>query len=1073
MIFICNHCFLFAQCDCPDYLLDASLENTTVLPFCDQIGVNTTLSNVNGDDCDADLVLRISFATPSESNDLLMSFNYLGDLPLLTDEIFLNGQLRFRRFSFLASDIPDAASFVNLLRFSLTPDTFFVDPVYTVFVDAIPQDSSCISVFDPEIHTFTSAITIASGLTETPISGKVSDLIATQRLLSNSASNSIVEKKTISGYLEVDTDYSFDGPGGASGRPQLYLASGTEIRVKSGSTLTLTNADIFTCDHLAQGIVLESGAALVMDGSIVSDSRFGIDAQAGSTISVLSTNFIDNYIGARFNMTGAPNRVTIKAFENNNFMAGAGLKTPFSGMPEQVETRGYCGIWLNQYLDFNIWGDQQVGVPDGNHFSSLANGIIASASTGNLGNLTFSDMNSVDSPGKYSYEGFGIRMSSKGVSWFNINEFWTTMTFDNCKTGIYAANYALNVENTVMDSVDIGIDVSLSKIRDIVLDGNTITARKYGIRSFRNEPLHPASAIRNNTITVTTGLGSSNDFSTGIRMEETGAGFFPASQSPKPVGWKVSGNDIVMKEGGRGILYRNGFSGSIQGNDIRNESEPNDFTGIRTEGAFFSDFTANTIDQSLSAGLGTATALYSSGGIINTFQCNCVDNTNVGMQFFDMADFKNAVRGNNFNTHCTGLQIGVDGAGGAYIGDQNHTGNLWDLNAISGACLGGRNWGNPGEITQSEFRVNGTANASLNPAVFPSSNWFFNLSGSTYSGCSACSFPPQIPPRVPENDVPTELDHVIAKDSLDTDTYSDEMAWKGRYRLYRKMLRQPAIESYASEYASFASANENLSSGELAYIAEEKARLFDMNAAEDSILESYRVAWYQGMEALRQMDSLRQAGITINQTQYNSRVQQSADTQLEYEQYTDSLRQARSQSIQSLLTLNAAVTTTLTPDANQKTVNTIVLNLLLSDTLANGDLSTLSGIAEQCPLEGGDAVYEARAVAAYFTGADYDDLENCVDAERQQRRSHSDKPTEIAVAVIYPNPTSGHIFWNGTNDQTITVRVFNALGQLAMELSSTNASANLESLPEGLYLVQLSDPDNVVPDTQKVLIIKH
>ena len=48
-----------------------------------------------------------------------------------------------------------------------------------------------------------------------------------------------------------------------------------------------------------------------------------------------------------------------------------------------------------------------------------------------------------------------------------------------------------------------------------------------------------------------------------------------------------------------------------------------------------------------------------------------------------------------------------------------------------------------------------------------------------------------------------------------------------------------------------------------------------------------------------------------------------------------------------------------------------------------------------------------------------------------------------------------------------------ALGQLAMELSSTNASANLESLPEGLYLVQLSDPDNVVPDTQKVLIIKH
>lgn len=952
---------------------------------------------------------------------------------------------------------PDLPSFTNLLltieRLGTWPG---VDKVFFIEV----YDSGCPS--DPLVATFDASINIVPDFFDMRVTSW-NDIInlTNQGFLPFSADACSVPESRhvlIDDELVINQNYCFTPVGG---RKNLVLMPGAKIIVNAGITLTLTNMDIFTCDGtLAQGIIVESGGTLIMTNCLVSDSRYGIDVQAGATIAVRNCDFVNNYIGARFNMTAAPYRVTINDFSLNDFFTDGGVKAPFPGMSEQVETRGYCGIYLNDYRDFNVWGN--------NTFTRLANGIVGTNAIGNLGDMTFTDMNSVDVPGKYNFEGFGIRLASTGTHWFNINEFWTNMAFVNCKTGIFASNYALNVENAVMDNVGVGIDCILSTTKDIVLDGNTITAREAGIRSFMNEPVHSISDIRNNTITVSQGLTAQNDYTSGIRMDEIGFTKFKPSAGKS--GWEVNSNDITMKEGGQGILYRNGGVGAIRTNTVINETQANNYTGIYTEGTQLSDFTANTISQTLSTGTAASDAIYSSGGFANTFQCNCVDNTDVGMQFFDMADFENAVRGNNFNSHCIGLQLGLPGMDGAYIGMQYHTGNLWDLSAVTGSCLGGRNWSNP---SASPFFVNGIANPSLNPAVYPATGWFTNQSGATYSSCTTCTFPQQIPPRVTEGSVPTTLDQAIVTGTLSSSVFANEMTWKGKYRLYRRILRQPALESYSSAYSTFKTANQNLSVGKLAYIAEEKANLFALTASEDSTLESRRDTWQQSMEALRQLDSLRQAGGTVSQTQYDASVQQSATAQTQYEQYASGLKQARQQNIQTLLTLNAAVTTSLTPDANQKTVNSILLNYLLSDTLASGYLSTLVSIAQQCPLEGGDAVYEARTVVSRFTGQGFNDLEQCEDTERQQRPEDSANLSEITPIVTYPNPSSGQLFWSGTGDQSITIRVFNGLGQLATEMTSANGSANLEQLPEGLYQVQLLSLNNTVLATHKLQIVKQ
>jgi len=157
--------------------------------------------------------------------------------------------------------------------------------------------------------------------------------------------------------------------------------------------------------------------------------------------------------------------------------------------------------------------------------AKLANGILVQRSTLNLGgSMSFNDMNSVGTPA-YPLKGFGIHLFGKGNRpyWAHINEMWWTMTFNNCKTGIYANPYSAEVDNTI----------------------------------------------------VTNGI-------------------------------------------------------------------------------------------------------FSAAGTANTYQCNCIDNTHVGAQFYDMSDFTNAVRGNNFNTHTTGLQLGNAGIGDVFIGRQNRTGNIWD-----------------------------------------------------------------------------------------------------------------------------------------------------------------------------------------------------------------------------------------------------------------------------------------------------------------------------------------------------------------------------------------------------------
>jgi hypothetical protein len=292
------------------------------------------------------------------------------------------------------------------------------------------------------------------------------------------------------------------------------------------------------------------------------------------------------------------------------------------------------------------------------------------------------------------------------------------------------------------------------------------------------------------------------------------------------------------------------------------------------------------------------------------------------------------------------------------------------------------------------------------------------------------------------------------------------MQWKAAYRVYRKMLRQPGLVQTSAIATAFKLQHDSQSTGKLAWVAEQRSGLFSLTTAQDSMLNVYNGAVETTSAQLLDLDEQMQAGDSINQTTYGSVLTQRASAQTQMEQYWTSLKQSRQQQIQNLLQYNAAITTNLTIDANHKLVNNIVLSLLAADTLAAGDLTTLEAIAAQCPQEGGDAVYEARAMVSYFTGVQFDNSA-CIGVE--ERENIMANAAFDAPIAIFPNPASNMIIIQGAPEDAL-VNITDYLGRVVHSGKLQSTQIELASFQSGVYTLQVFSNENTLLATRKLVI---
>jgi hypothetical protein len=73
---------------------------------------------------------------------------------------------------------------------------------------------------------------------------------------------------------------------------------------------------------------------------------------------------------------------------------------------------------------------------------------------------------------------------------------------------------------------------------------------------------------------------------------------------------------------------------------------------------------------------------------------------------------------------------------------------------------------------------------------------------------------------------------------------------------------------------------------------------------------------------------------------------------------------------------------------------------------------------------------------------------------------------------IYPNPTIDFVFIESPNERTFQINIFSAQGTLLKSIqnsNSTRTSISFESLPKGMYFIQIKT-NNQVSTTQKIIV---
>lgn len=196
---------------------------------------------------------------------------------------------------------------------------------------------------------------------------------------------------------------------------------------------------------------------------------------------------------------------------------------------------------------------------------------------------------------------------------------------------------------------------------------------------------------------------------------------------------------------------------------------------------------------------------------------------------------------------------------------------------------------------------------------------------------------------------------------------------------------------------------------------------------------------------------------------------------------TNSITAGQAQGVATVAADNSAISTAVQVEINEKTVNNIYFSTL---ALGNNDFSStqltqLQGLANQCPYEGGTAVFRARNLLATLDAdpVEYDDEALCQPQQSGGGGSPlSLSPNAAIGAVVFPNPASdlftvllerpleieGNLVLHNAYEQAVLSQI--------LDVKTVNFDFNVEGLAGGIYVLNIREGKNVVYTTRLVLI---
>ncbi len=830
-------------------------------------------------------------------------------------------------------------------------------------------------------------------------------------------------------------------------RCRIIMGEGARLIVRNNSSFEIyTATSLVGCTKMWRGITIESGSTFISNGksgqNTINDAQYAVKPLGGAKMAITYTQFDRNYIGIYTASTanGGAQSITTTALAFNKFLGTGDLKAPFYG--QSLVTKAYAMAELNNTVGIDF---QQNNVADG-----LANGLIANRSSFTMDRCTIK--NTLQLP-TYPIQQRGVFAENCA------NVKLTFNRFEQNKESIYSTASNIDADqNTIVNKLNTYTDYFWGII---VKDGNGRITR---LSENKIDTWGPGIMVSNCKSPVSLGIrGNTINLQVGSHAQIGGQPSVPGAAidldgCDNGIIW---GNKMYNKFSttiGDGL-----FMNKCNTNTVAENKSYSHVTGYRIDGCTSNYFYGNDAVQQVQANrIG-----FEVSNSVNTYCTNYTDSqTQEGWYFFG-ACTPSAFSCNQIVSADYGLFLTEQ----TEIGLQNKKGNQW-LGAYG-------SWGAYHASTNADFVLK--SQFSMPAVDIPtwgtasgSTNWFLPFNVATNCN-SICPTPndTEFGGHGSENYGSSEADIRAAK----SEHSGVGMNWMGQQRLYQRLQKGTSEAQSNTDVQTFYGDASNGAIGQLNCIAESSSLLLSRDNAQQAQLAQLQKSLTNLNAAL--MTSKEAGAGTSSVTNWENQLRALQGQLLQQMNqlygHDNWIKQQIGAGIPAILAENAAIAIHNTLADNEKSLNTLALQngfFLSTNPPATTVLNSIKAIADQCPLEGGFAVYEARsAYRRYFPNTYWNDRDLCGMSGERTTRTFPVPQT----FVVQPNPANEQFMVRATQptEQAIRIDLYYATGQLVsskwINKGTSDAVFGTANLPNGIYIYRINTPTSIV-QTGKMVI---
>jgi len=827
--------------------------------------------------------------------------------------------------------------------------------------------------------------------------------------------NGLAKEIVINGQLIVDSDYTF------TNCSKIKFGENADVLFPGeGAHLNFQNCKISAAEcsgRMWNGFSFSDWTeSLTLNNTTISDAKIAIKATLNAQLVITNCVFNNNYIGldiATMESTFNP------VIYGDSFIYSALL-------PPYENQKPFAGIKLNDIIDItigkagypsNVFLNSSYGIYAENAHVYLYNNIFR-----NILNTNNGDVNEGSAVYANNLNGYG------DVT--NPNHIWEELsvvagsttaanTFDNCFYGINAINHKLKVNYNNFNDVNNAISCLGCVKKEISITYNFMDSVGRGINLI--EPKLSTIDILNNSILTST-LKTPIANVAAINVSDNV--IYPSALDI----W----NNVVTNYGKYGILVTNNFKPSIKENKVymRMGTTTESVYALNVLNSDSSKINCNFVgstNTTLSKRIGLS-ASFCAG---SNFRCNVIDKCYTGMEFWGNCN-NSTIKNNELRHLAVGLAVGKSGTTSGIIGPQpvNATGKPTH-NLFTGQYTRTSGAGNK----KGYFSVAATLaiNSILAGGKFDLTRYLV-LNGLTSTNDSV-----QVPYPNSKTGTGTAMTPFY--------TFNTPVTCDVNCTMQTAKLNMNNADDNSDD--DFVDVKELLRNN-MDALAFEKEPVIQYSLKKNIYaLQNNEGNKYTVAAQLHDITSMMQKLSSVN-----------------------------NDDVEKIVIANSSINTTEKFEVNDQALNDLELKYMMKKQkcFTKPQIDFIFSIASQCPVNGGTAVYRARAMYQTMYPTHLFDDENACNRITENNSTALDN-TSLNVEVM-PNPTKGlmHIMLSNENETELQMLIADMEGRIVFNSNiaahSIQKTIDLSALAPQVYMMNIYDNQNNVMCRKKISVVK-